>query len=107
MNNDKEITIYDIATKLNISPSTVSRSLNDNSLVSKKTRKKVTDLAKKLGYQSNTFASSLRKQRTNTIGVIVPKLNSNFVSTVIAGIEEIANKAGYNLIISQSLEKSE
>lgn len=106
MINEKEVTIYDIASKLHISPSTVSRSLNNNSLVSKKTRKKVADLAKKMGYQSNTFASSLRRQKTNTIGVIVPKLNSNFVSSVIAGIEEIANKAGYNLIISQSLEKS-
>lgn len=106
MNKSKEVTIYDIASRLNIAASTVSRSLNNNAVVSKKTRKKVLDLAKEMGYQSNTFASNLRRQKTNTIGVIVPKLNSNFVSSVIAGLEEIANKAGYNLIISQSLEKS-
>jgi LacI family transcriptional regulator, galactose operon repressor len=104
MKNDKEITIYDIARELNVSPATVSRSLNNHPSVSKKTRKKITDLAKEIGYRSNTFASNLRRQRTHTIGVIVPKLNSHFVSSVLAGIEKVANEAGYNLIISQSLE---
>lgn len=60
-----------------------------------------------MGYRSNTFASKLRKQRTNTIGVIVPLLNSNFQSSVMAGMEKVANEAGYNLIISQSLETTQ
>lgn len=60
-----------------------------------------------MGYRSNLFASNLRKQHTNTIGVIVPRLNSPFMSSVIAGMEKIANEAGYNLIISQSLETLE
>lgn len=104
MKQDKEATIYDIARELNVSPATVSRSLSDHPAVSRKTRKRVMDLAKEIGYRSNTFASNLRKQRTNTIGVIVPKLNSHFVSSVLAGIEKVASGAGYNLIISQSLE---
>lgn len=104
MKNIKEITIYDIARELSVSPATVSRSLNNHPSVSKKTRKRIADLAREMGYRSNTFASNLRKQRTNTIGVIVPKLNSHFVSAVLAGIEKVASEAGYNLIISQSLE---
>jgi LacI family transcriptional regulator len=60
-----------------------------------------------LGYKTNKFAVNLSKQKSNTIGVIVPKLNSIFMSTLLAGIEKIANEAGYNLIISQSLESME
>jgi LacI family transcriptional regulator len=101
---NKEITIYDIARELNISPATVSRGLNDHSAVNKETKKKIFNMAKEMGYRSNTFASNLRRQRTNTIGVIVPRLNSNFMSSVISGMEKVANDTGYNLIISQSLE---
>lgn len=104
MTPKKDITIYDLAVKLNISPTTVSRGLKDHPSINKLTKKKISDLAEKLGYRSNNFARNLREQKTNTIGVIVPRLNSNFTSTVIAGMENMANKAGYNLIISQSLE---
>lgn len=100
----KEVTIYDLAQKLNISPTTVSRGLKDHPAINKATKKKILDLANAIGYRSNHFARNLRQQRTNTIGVIVPRLNSNFTSTVIAGMENIVNKAGYTLIISQSLE---
>ncbi len=104
MQKKTEITIYDIAQQLNISPATVSRGLKNNPSISESTRKKIRDIAKKLGYRSNTFASNLRNSRTNTIGVIVPRLNSSFMSDVIAGIEKVASELGYNLIISQSLE---
>jgi len=107
MSNEKEITIYDLARKLNISIATVSRALKDDPVVSKKTRKKIAELAAEMGYRSNNFARNLRTQRTNTIGVIIPRLNSYFMSTVIAGIESIANSEGYNLIISQSSESAE
>lgn len=106
MPNDKEVTIYDIAKKLKISPATVSRGLKDHPRISKKTKKKIFELADKTGYRQNHFARNLRNQKTDTIGVIVPKLNSHFMSSVIAGIESIANKKGYNLIISQSSELS-
>jgi len=104
---EKEVTIYDIAAKLNISVTTVSRALNDDPVVSKKTRKKISELAEEMGYRSNHFARNLRSKRTDTIGVIVPRLNSYFMSTVIAGIENVANASGYNLIISQSSESAE
>jgi LacI family transcriptional regulator len=101
---DKEITIYDIASKLNISAATVSRSLNDMPGVNKNTKKRIVDAAREMGYSFNVFASSLRTKRSNTIGVIVPRLNSTFTSDVLAGMEKVANDANYNLIISQSLE---
>lgn len=103
----KEITIYDLAKKLNLSIATVSRALKDDPVVSKKTKKKIAELAEEMGYRSNHFARNLRNQRTSTIGVIVPKLNSYFMSSVIAGIENVANNEGYNLIISQSSESFE
>ena len=107
MQGQKEITIYDIAKHLNISATTVSRGLKNHPTINKNTRKKIADAAKELGYRSNTFASSLRSNRTHTIGVIVPRLNSNFMSSVLAGMEDAATRENYNLIITQSLEKRE
>ncbi|MEO6851999.1 MAG: LacI family DNA-binding transcriptional regulator [Mucilaginibacter sp.] len=100
----KETTIYDIAEKLNISPSTVSRGLKDHPGINKNTKKKILNMATEMGYRSNSFASNLRKKNSNIIGVIVPRLNSSFMSDVIAGIEKVANEANYTLFISQSLE---
>jgi len=105
MSPTKEVTIYDIAEVLNVSPATVSRGLKDHPGLRKDTKKRIVETARKMGYQHNTFASNLRRKRTNTIGVIVPRLNSYFMSTVIAGMEKVANAAGYNLIIGQSQEQ--
>lgn len=104
MRNKKEITIYDIAASLNLSSATVSRGLKDHPAIRKETKKRILDKAKEMGYRHNLFASNLRRNRTNTIGVIVPRLNSYFMSSVISGIEKVANEDGYNLVISQSLE---
>lgn len=103
MKEGKDITIYDIARRLNISAATVSRSLQDSGSISSATRRKVHAMAKELGYRSNTFARNLRQQQTNTLGLIVPRLNSYVVSSIIAGMEKIASEYGYNIIISQSL----
>ncbi|SKC89578.1 LacI family DNA-binding transcriptional regulator [Ohtaekwangia koreensis] len=107
MSTQKEITIYDIAEALDLSPATISRGLKDHPTIRKDTRKRIFDKAKEMGYQQNLFASNLRRSRSNTIGVIVPRLNSYFMSAVIAGMEKVANAAGYNLIISQSTESKE
>lgn len=100
----KEVTIYDLANKLNISIATVSRGLKDDPAVSKKTRKKIFELAEEMGYRSNHFARNLRRQKTNTIGIIVHELNSNFITSVLAGVEKITTEAGYDLIITHSSE---
>ncbi|HTE28898.1 MAG TPA: LacI family DNA-binding transcriptional regulator [Chryseolinea sp.] len=104
MSSHKDITIYDIARALDLSPATVSRGLKDHPAIKKDTKKRILDKAREMHYQHNHFASNLRRNRTNNLGVIVPRLNSFFMSTVIAGMEKVANEAGYNLVISQSLE---
>ena len=104
MKPKKEITIYDIARRLSLSSATVSRALQDHPAINKNTRKKIQQTAKDMGYRHNTFASSLRKQKTNTIGVIVHELNSNFITSVLAGIEKVTTEAGYDLIIAHSSE---
>src|SRR5207248_1169991 len=106
MEKGKETTIYDIAKKLNISPATVSRGLQDHPAISKKTKKKIFDMVEELGYRSNHFARNLRQQQTNTIGVIVHELNSNFITSVLAGIEKVTTESGYDLIIAHSSESA-
>jgi len=107
MSSKQEVTIYDIAAELNLSASTVSRGLRNHPAVKNDTINKIKATALTLGYQQNTFARNLRKNRSNTIGVILPRLDSSFQSSVISGIEKKVNQKGYNLIISQSQESVE
>lgn len=102
-----KITIHDISKALNIDSSTVSRALNNSPRVSKKTKEKISRKANELGYQRNSLASNLRTNKTNTIGVIVPRISRNFFSSVISGIEEMAYESGYNVVICQSLDTLE
>jgi len=104
MQKAKEVTIYDIAKKLNLSPATVSRGLQDHPAISKKTKKKIFDMVDELGYRTNHFARNLRKQHTKTIGVLVHELNSNFITSVLAGIEKVTAEEGYDIIIAHSSE---
>jgi LacI family transcriptional regulator len=104
LNSKKKATIKDIANVLNISAAAVSKALNDDSRISKKTKKAVKQVAKNLNYQPNHLASALRKGKSNLVGVIVPRTNSNFFSSVIQNMEEVLNKEGYNIIITQSNE---
>jgi LacI family transcriptional regulator len=101
-NKNTEPTIHDIARELEISASTVSRALNDNPRISLKTKEKIKAVADKLGYRPNTLASNLRNKKSNTIGIVVPLINRYFFSSVISGAEDVAFKAGYNVVISQS-----
>ncbi|MBA6154033.1 LacI family DNA-binding transcriptional regulator [Gelidibacter maritimus] len=105
--NPNKVTIHDIAKILNIDSSTVSRALNNSPRVTEKTKKKIIAKANELGYQRNDLASNLRKSKTNTLGVIVPRISRHFFSSAIAGIEEAAFKMGYNVVICQSLEQLE
>lgn len=102
-----KITIHDISRELGIDSSTVSRALNNSPRVTDKTKEKILKKAKELGYQRNSLASKLRTNKSNTIGVIVPRISRHFFSTVISGIEETAFDAGYDVIICQSLDNLE
>jgi LacI family transcriptional regulator len=102
MNKKTEPTIHDIARELKISASTVSRALQNNPRISLKTREKIKVIADKMGYRPNTMASNLRNKRSNTIGIVVPLINRHFFSSVISGVEEVAFKSGYTVVIAQS-----
>jgi len=100
-------TIVDIARKLGVAPSTVSRALSDHPDVNKATREKIKKLAKELHYSPNTIARSLKSSRTTTIGVIVPEIEHDFFASAISGIEEVAYQSGYTIILCQSNESYE
>ncbi|HHP7240109.1 MAG TPA: LacI family DNA-binding transcriptional regulator [Cyclobacteriaceae bacterium] len=101
------VTIKDIAKQLDISVSTVSRALSDSPVVKEATRKAVKELAKKLNYQPNFTALSLRSSTTRTLGIVIPQVVHEFFSSVITGIEDYANSIGYNVIICTSHESYE
>lgn len=102
MKDKKDVTIYDIADKLKLSTSTISRALKDHHSISEKTIKKVKKTAEEMGYRPNTLAASLRSNKTKTIGVLISRINRPFISSLISGIEIAAQKGGYNVIITQS-----
>lgn len=104
---EKEVTIYDIAKKLKVSAATVSRGLQDHPAISKKTKKRIFDMVTEMGYRTNHFARNLRVQQTKTIAVLVHELNSNFITSVLAGIEKVTAEEGYDIIIAHSSESYE
>ncbi len=104
---ESPVTIQDLANKLNFTPATVSRALNNHPRISANTKKAVIDLADKLHYRRNHLASSLRSGKSYTIGVIIPSAEINFFGSVIHGIESIANTRGYNILLYQSNESPE
>src|SRR6478752_10153838 len=105
--NKGKTTIHDIARKLNVTASTVSRALKDHPRISAETKSAVLKAARKLNYQPNNIAAALRNGRSNIIGVIVPMADRTFFSSVIGGIEEIANTSRYQVIICQSYDNYE
>jgi len=80
--------------------------LKDNPVINKQTRTRIVEKAEEMGHRSNNFASNLRKQKSHTIGVIVHELNSNFITSVLAGIEKVTAIANYDLIIGHSSESA-
>jgi len=100
-------TILDIANTLGVAPSTVSRALSGSHGIKASTRKAVLDTAEQLGYERNVAAASLRRGKSNTVGIIVPRINRGFFSSAIGGAEAVLNEAGYYTIICQTQENFE
>ncbi len=100
------ITIYDVAREANVSMATVSRVVNGNQNVKPATRKKVVDCIERLGYRPNAVARGLASKKTTTIGVIVPDISKNFYSELSRGIADIATMYEYNIILSNSDERT-
>lgn len=103
----KVITIKDIARELGISVSTVSRALQNHPDISDNTKRTVRDCACRLNYKPNIMASNLRTCRNNVIGVVLPEVNHHFFASVLDGIEQTANEAGYKILICQTGESVE
>jgi len=104
LKNKKKITIKDIANVLNITPSAVSKALNNHPRISDKTKTAVRQVAEALDYQPNHIATALRKGKSNLVGVMIPRANSHFFSSIVEKIENVLSKEGYNIIITQSNE---
>jgi len=100
----KKASITDLAAALGVSASTVSRALSDHPSISDATKKRVGKLAKELHYQPNHLAAGLRKGRSGLLGVLVPHIDGHFFTLVVKGIETVATRAGYNILICQSNE---
>jgi len=103
----RRTTISDIARELNLTPATVSRSLNNHPAISEKTKKLINETAIKLKYKRNEIATSLKSGRSKLIGVIIPSAEINFFGSVVHGIENMASKKGYNVLLYQSNESRE
>jgi LacI family transcriptional regulator len=100
----KKVTIHDLAQMLNLTASTVSRALNNHPKISQATKELVRKKAEEVGYQPNLIATSLRTGKVKTLGMIVPRINRDFISNVIAGAEKVCHSKGYSLVICQSEE---
>lgn len=100
----QKITIKTIAKELGVSASTVSKALKDSHEISTETKERIQAFANHYNYKPNNLALQLRNQKTKVIGVILPKIVHHFFSTVIKGIEEGANKRGYNIMVCFSNE---
>jgi LacI family transcriptional regulator len=100
----QKLTLKKIAQELEVSISTVSKALRDSPEISEDTRQKIKAFAKLYNYKPNNIALSLKNRKTKTIGVIIPEIVHYFFTTVISGIEKVANERGYNVIIGVSNE---
>lgn len=100
----KQITLKQIAKELDVSISTVSKALRNSIEISEDTKDKIQAFAKLYNYRPNNIALSLKNRKTKTIGIIIPEIVHHFFSKVIRGIELVANKRGYNVIVGLSNE---
>jgi LacI family transcriptional regulator len=98
----RKVTLKQIAKELDVSISTVSKSLRNSPEIGEETRLKVQAFAKFYNYRPNNIALSLKNRKTKTIGIIIPEIVHHFFSTVINGIEHVANEHGYSVVICLS-----
>ena len=100
----KKVTLKQIAKELDVSISTVSKSLKNSLEISEDTRQKVQAFAKLYNYKPNNIALSLKNKKTKTICIIIPEIIHHFFATVISGVEQVANENGYNVLVCLSDE---
>jgi LacI family transcriptional regulator len=103
----QRVSLTELAKRLNLSPSTVSRALADHNEVSEATKIRVRQLAQELNYQPNQLAAALRRGRSGTLGVLVPHITGHFFPQVVHGIATEASRAGFTVMICQSNEDAQ
>ena len=106
-NDDGIVTQKEVAEALGLSIMTVSRALNNRSNVNPKTKKRIQEVAEKMGYMPNDVAKSLVSKRTNTIGVVIPEIGHAFFPEVVRGIDEVLGDAHYQIFLTNSSENFE
>ncbi|MCS6845984.1 MAG: LacI family transcriptional regulator [Caldilineales bacterium] len=99
---NRPVSIQDIAKVAGVSHSTVSRALRDSPLISLEVRQRIQRLAQEMGYTPNQVAQSLKERRTNTVGVVITSISDPFLARVVLGIEEVAQAAGIQVLLSIS-----
>jgi len=104
---EKAVTLNDIATRLNLSTVTVSKALRNHPDISPKTTKLIKTIADEMGYTPNIMARNLSARRSNTIGLVVPKIAHHFFGAIIESIYDIAFEHNYEMILTVSQENSE
>ncbi len=97
-----KLTLKQIAKELDVSISTVSKALRDSPEIGEDTREKIKAFAKFYNYKPNNIALSLKNRKTKTIGIIIPEIVHHFFTTVISGVEKVANEKGYNVLVCLS-----
>ena len=100
----RKITLKDIAKELDVSISTVSKALKNSNEIGFDTREKVQAFAKLYNYKPNNIAVSLQNSRTKHIALFIPEIVHDFFTTVLKGVEEVAHKNGYNVLVCVSLQ---
>lgn len=97
-----KVKIVDVAREANVSVATVSRVVNNIPLVNEETRERVLSAIKKTGYKPNAIARSLKMQRTNTLGMMIPDVSNPFYTEVVRGAEDVCGIYNYNIILSNT-----
>ncbi|MCD6231915.1 LacI family DNA-binding transcriptional regulator [Candidatus Aerophobetes bacterium] len=106
----QKVTIIDVAKKAGVSPTTVSRVLNDNTEkhMREETKQRVLKVIRELDYTPDKYAQFMKKQKSGVIGVLVPDISNQFFSLMVRGVENVCYKNGYSVIIcdtKNSLER--
>lgn len=107
MDNEKAVTLQDIASKLNLSVVTISKALRNHPDISIKTTKVIKKVAEEMGYMPNIMARNLSARKSNTLGLVVPKIAHHFFGSIIESIYDLAFKSNYETILTVSQENAE
>ncbi len=106
-NKNNSVTLKEVAAELGVSAMTVSRAVNNSPNVDSKTKKRILEKAKKMGYTPNLVAKSLVSSKTYTVGVVIPEISHSFFPDVVRGIEEVVDSKAYQILLTNTSDNFE